>query len=398
MSDEGVPEMETSIAHGTTRTDALRPSVFDPADFEVFSYVDLEEFRDGGFAGHIREWERDLVDTFGAARTAKTLGYFSYLDTFPTEAELAEVNPLNICDHCGAHGLRYIAAVRQISTGNVFVFGSSCVARAELRDRAEFKLVSLKKLAADRRQRAELAHKQAIFLNENPDIREFILAIPHGEQGEPKHSFDFINSMDLALNKYGSLTDNQAAALRKVIAKQPERERIERERAERDANKGPAPEGRQTVRGEIVSVKARDGYMPGSVEYKMVVRLENDSAVWVTIPRRLEEAFQIELQKQNDADTKTITEWQKSVTELYHSKYSVDDLKPSWSGQILSEMIKVLGDEVPPVPERKPQPTLADFFVGRKVELTATFEVSDRDPHFAFGKRPTVKFLEEASN
>lgn len=377
--------MTETIKHGTTRTDALRPSVFDPADFAVETYVDLEEFRDGGFSGHIREWEQDIIAIFGDRGRA-----FVENNDF-------DGNPLWVCDHCGAQNLRYIAAVRQISTGAIFVFGSSCVARAELNDRQELKLVQLRKEAANRRLRALNREKAANYLNANEDIRAFILSIPRGEHGEAKHSFGFINSMDEALNKYGELTPRQAEVLRKVIAEQPERERIEAERAERDANKGPAPEGRQTVRGEIVSVKAKDGYMPGEVSYKMVVRLENGSAVWVTVPRAIEDQFYIADRAHNDAETAAIVAWQDEVKELFLAHHTAEEAigNAAWTGMIFSEMLKTLGDEAPEGPGRSPAPTLADFLKGRKVELTATFEVSDRDEHFAFGKRPIVKFVEE---
>lgn len=309
-----------TIRHGEPRFDALRPAVFDPADFEVFDYVDTGT-----------DWETGRPrDPEGLKALA---GYFPERDI------------VTICDHCGNRGLVYLGIVRQLSTGDLFIFGSSCVARATLRDRAEWKLIQFKRLVASRAERRRLAEKAAYYLNANDDIRTFLLGIDRGEHGEPQDAFDFVNSLDRALNKYGELTSKQAASLRRVITERPERERrgleIARERAEREAAKGPAPSGRTAIEGEVVSVKIVDGYM--NDEFKMVVRLDNGAAVWLTVPAVL--------------------------SDLCYSDNEAREGK--WVG-------------------------LADWLHGKRVALTATFTVSDRDEHFAFGKRPTgTRIVEE---
>jgi hypothetical protein len=46
--------------------------------------------------------------------------------------------------------------------------------------------------------------------------------------------------------------------------------------------KGNAPEGRQTVTGVVLSTKVVEGAF--GVTKKMLVKLENNSRVWVTVP------------------------------------------------------------------------------------------------------------------
>ena len=87
---------------------------------------------------------------------------------------------------------------------------------------------------------------------------------------------------------------------------------------------GQAPSGRMTVEGRVVAVKVRESERWGTL-YGIVVRLRNGSAVYSTVPRRLEESL-------------------------------------GW------EPVEALR--------------------GKRVRFTATFEPANRDPHFSFARRP----------
>ena len=63
-------------------------------------------------------------------------------------------------------------------------------------------------------------------------------------------------------------------------------------RKEQRAAAGPAPEGRVEVTGIITKIQEREGYMPGTVDYKMTVLLENGSRVWTTLPAAISQADQ----------------------------------------------------------------------------------------------------------
>ena len=78
-----------------------------------------------------------------------------------------------------------------------------------------------------------------------------------------------------------------------------------------------------TVDGRVVAVRVVESERWGT-QYGMIVRLRNGAAVYSTIPRRLEEAVELEVRALR----------------------------------------------------------------GRRVRFTATFEPSSRDPHFAFARRP----------
>lgn len=137
---------------------------------------------------------------------------------------------------------------------------------------------------------------------------------------------DFIADLRRAVFRYGSLTDGQMAALPKALA------RIEEwttpgAACAVDFSGDPAPEGRVEVEGEVISVKERDTAY--GYEIKMTVAADAGYKVWVTRPRALEGYW--------DDDG------------IYHA--GVDR--------------------------------------GDRVRFTATLTRSDRDPRFAFGKRPT---------
>lgn len=87
---------------------------------------------------------------------------------------------------------------------------------------------------------------------------------------------------------------------------------------------GQPPSGPMTVEGRVVAVSVRESERWGT-QHGMVVRLRNGASVYTTIPRRLEESL-------------------------------------GW------EPVEALR--------------------GRRVRFTATFEPSQRDPHFSFARRP----------
>lgn len=210
------------------------------------------------------------------------------------------------CDVCGAH-YRYGSVFKHEPTGEYIRVGWECADKIDA-SAQDGRQEVLAKLDAARRK---YARKHA--------LRSFV-ATARGSKaaGETiladlRCDHRIVQDIRAKLIQWGSLTDAQAGLVRKLA-------REARERAIRPAEvKVPAPEGKQTVRGEVVSVKehASDfGYT-----MKMTVKVEAAGGVflvWVTVPKGL-------------------------------------------------------------VVER-----------GNHVEFTATLTRSDRDPGFAFGKRPTA--------
>ena len=95
---------------------------------------------------------------------------------------------------------------------------------------------------------------------------------------------DFIASMRDVLHEWGRLTENQEAAVRKVMAREEKRE------AERTAEWEAAadcPEGRVEVTGVIISTDIRDTSF--GMQWKMLVRDDSGFKVWGSIPSKLHE-------------------------------------------------------------------------------------------------------------
>jgi len=145
--------------------------------------------------------------------------------------------------------------------------------------------------------------------------------------------FAFIREMALQAARK-PLSENQTAAVRRLMAKAAERDaQRAAERAAQPVPMSPAPVGRVKVVGTIVKVKEQLGPIefgrPAWITYKMIVALEDGNRVWTTVPR---------------------------------------------------EVLNGVGYGLAELP-------------GTKIELTATFERSDRDEHFSFGKRPSTRVL-----
>jgi hypothetical protein len=170
--------------------------------------------------------------------------------------------------------------------------------------------------ARAKKKAEELATKRAEFLDQNPIVNEIWEAYqvkdPRVYWG-PDKEMSFLESVVSKLESYSSLSEKQVAALIKAWGRANDRAREDAE------PKGPAPSGRVEVTGKVLGVKTTPSQWGDQV--KMIVKLENKSKVWVSVPANL----------------------------------------------------------------------LAEDLRGKTIELTATFEVSKDDPHFAFGKRPKAK-------
>jgi hypothetical protein len=133
-------------------------------------------------------------------------------------------------------------------------------------------------------------------------------------------------------NRFGSISEKQAALCLKI-----HREELERE-AQPEEPKATAPEGRQVIRGEVVSTKFVDNDFGGSL--KMLVKVTTSDGVWKcwgSVPSALHEAL----------------EQQRVALGLQGKAYGQHTLK------------------------------------GQTVEFTGTLTRSSSDNDFAFFKRPS---------
>jgi hypothetical protein len=146
---------------------------------------------------------------------------------------------------------------------------------------------------------------------------------------------DVLQDMNGKLIRFGSLSEKQEAYAVKLA------QQILTPQPEEA--KVPAPEGRLEIEGTVVSVKTQPGFSYGSEVTKLVVKVQTPAgswAAWVTCP--------------------------SSLFEAMHADYATDSLRRELK--------------------------------GARVAMTVTLTRSDRDAHFAFGKRPAkARFLDAVS-
>jgi len=298
----------------STRTDIHKPSLADPADYRF-----MAAFYQGSSEAMMRSYKHDMVE------------YEAALDNYETFKGNHDAK--TTCDHCGAafaHGALFLHTPTQelvhighICATNTIGLPSKAVAARKRAERA----------AAEANERRKQQEATQGWRDSNSDIVDFLNLVAadevtYRETGKRIFSNPFLSDMIHSLNRYGSLTERQAAATRKFFAS---RERFiqnqERNATEAAAITAEFPAGRQTVTGEVVSTKMQDSIYGSTL--KMLVKLADGNKLWGTVPSSLEDAC-----------------YDQATGET-------SDLR------------------------------------GATVTFTATFEVSRDDEHFGFFKRPT---------
>lgn len=228
------------------------------------------------------------------------------------------------CGHCGTR-IRYAALMARPDVREMIYVGETCLDERFSLTKGEFD--ALRKAAALNRERMAKADRIAAAVDAHPLLAW--LTYPAVLWNS------FLEDVGARFRRDGRLSDRQIEAVERAIVRDTER-RAEREviaarEAAVRASGVLAPEGRVDVEGEVVSVKDREGYM-GGTEWKMVVRTDAGWAAWLTVP-----------------------------------------------SAILNEAMMFL---------RTPNCGWAAGLIGHRVAFTATLTRSDRDPLFAFAKRP----------
>jgi len=247
---------------------------FDPADYEVLDYYDnarprfwapwpasftgsaaYEEAYEDARRHHEQEvefWKQGLTEAFGSDYQKK----------------------IHKCIHCGNTRVRWIAAVEHKPTGDVVVFGSSCVVRVGFVDKKAYDLARLKSRDAAEKVRLSASRARESYIEEHPEVEGYLEAIH-----QPVHEGNvFAKDVLSKLNKYGTLSDRQLETVGESLSRDIG---AAKRRTEEEAEvKGPAPEGKTQVTGEVVALKIQDGVY-GEV-LKALIKLENNSKIWIT--------------------------------------------------------------------------------------------------------------------
>ena len=235
------------------------PTHFDPSHYEVVDYLDNKRPAYWGqdiesFEADVKFWEADMERTFGVDWRKK----------------------IRRCVHCGNGRVRWITATRHLPTDTVVVFGSDCTERLDFANKMAWKLAVLKSKAEAGHAKMKIWKKRVAFLEATP---AFAAAIETAK-ADVHAKNTFVHDVIGKLNTYGSLSVRQVEAVLKSLARDVEM--ASKKATEAAEVKGPAPTGRVTVTGEVLSTKTVDGFYGSTL--KMLLKLDNGSRVWLTVP------------------------------------------------------------------------------------------------------------------
>lgn len=249
---------------------------FHPEDYEVLDYLDNQPPRFEMFAPFVGAPTGSLEVARQAHEVARAHWAKEMDSYFPHRRQ--EQPSIHHCTHCGNGNVRYIVAVRHSPTGQNVVFGSDCVARLGFKNQSDFKAAQLRAKAEAGNKRMAAYAARLRFLEANPDFKA---AVEQFDPEAPVHKRnDFARDVVAKFNHYGSLSPAQVESFLRSLARDVE---YAAKRAAQDAEpKGPVPVGRQEFNAEILSVQQRENAY-GTV-WKILVKLENNSKVWMTLP------------------------------------------------------------------------------------------------------------------
>ena len=242
---------------------------------------------------------------------------------------------------CGCGGVNH---------GNTWTAGALVSQRETVESEIDKSRAEIAKVGDRRQQRREatVLRERSTFDRWAADHQDVIQALAPWRDKRDEN--DFLHSMAIQViggwnGKPKPLTENQEAAVLRIIADIARRAQVE---AERKAAAKPAPQGKAQVAGEIVKITCREGYMSGSAETKATVQCDG-YAVWVTLPRPVEQWAVAHRSRQI---------WGNRVN---YGRPDYEGAGYRWTAALK----------------------------GTRVSFTADLTRSDKDASFAFAKRPS---------
>jgi hypothetical protein len=221
----------TDTCHMTNRTDAHRPAVLVTEDYDFVGTYDrdIRPPMPPCSAQALRAFQE------AAARLAQ-------LARMVSNSAVAE-RGLSQCHHCGAR-IRYGAVLFHRPSGSYIAVGETC-----LENRFELASVEFHRLRkAAELDRAERRIKKAVaeFVEAHEDLAFLAVA----EEVTARTTNDYVRDVASKLRRYGSLSERQVAAVRRVLER-------EAERAAQVATevKVDAPTGRHEVTGRVLTTR-----------------------------------------------------------------------------------------------------------------------------------------------
>ena len=239
----------------TKRTDSHRPSAIVPADYSYVLSYHLATSADGW---PVPPFNIDAVVELQSSKA------------------FARTGNIGKCSVCGAHFI--YGDIWQHDSGEHIHIGWECAEKyAMLVDRSAFEMETSRRkgAAAVAGQRAHNAQLRAAFLAEHVGLED-ALKTPH----------DIVADIAARFVQWNTISDKQIALVMKLAA--------EAAAPQRKETHVPAPTGRQTFRGVVVSTKSQEGGY--GVEYKMTVKVTTEEGTWLawgTIPNALLESVPV---------------------------------------------------------------------------------------------------------
>jgi hypothetical protein len=235
------------------------PTNFDPAAYEVLDYLDNKRpvYVGEGVAaydGTVWSWEADMLDALGPDWRLKK----------------------GRCVHCGNGRVRWITVCKHLPTGDRVVFGSDCTDRLGFANKVAFKLALLKSRADARAESLKAFTKREAFLAANAPLAAVVAGL-----NDPAHAKNsFVHDVMAKFFRYGDLSPRQLAAV--VDSFNRDLTFAARKAVEDAEVKGAAPSGKASVTGVVLSIQDRESAY--GVVTKTLLKLGNNSKVWVTLP------------------------------------------------------------------------------------------------------------------
>lgn len=298
----------------TTRTDIHSESLLNPEDYREEGYFDANPPE----GATMFAWETAEYD-----RLIRLL-----------ESNSSSVHePTGSCAHCGSR-IRHHVVLKHLPTETYIAVGMTCAWNRFSQDLPGWN---------DYKRRMEQHRKEAVHHDKvqewaaldprNQEVVEFFQSEEYEEEQERRHN-GFLSDILHKLNRWGSLSEKQAAA----VLKCRDRAREWKQKREAEAEKrNPAPSGRGvTITGEVVGAKVTETHFTyyGEISVKLTIRDDRGFMAWGSAPS-------------------------------------------SWYDEAGEKVIDCPGEFE------------EEFgFKGHRVRLVANLSPSDDDPTFAFYKRP----------
>ncbi len=321
----------------TERTDIHRESEMIPTDYRVvltFGRLKVEEQYQACPGAPIQRYMREITfrvdcESKDDARYGRGhVGDGCCVAKLRQTAKFFEGAADSFCTICGAW-FKHGDVWAHKATGEHILVGHTCSAKFQMHsNRSEWQ--AWQRAQAKLRSEAAKAEKWATARRErrasNPDLFARLEALSNHSSAS-SFARDFALDLTARIDKWGLPSERQLQLLSKLETEARERAVVDAERAQEV--KVAAPEGRVTFTGEIVSVKAYEGDWGTSL--KLTVKVKSDAGVYLV--------------------------WVTAPVALCYREGRWSDVKS---------------------------------MRGQQITLKATLTRSDRDEHFAFGKRPTL--------